>query len=125
MHSNLKVDSMTLKSLFFICFLTIVTISCKNEDCGCDGEPMDSLKEAEVTLKNDTGEPLIQTQDSNLYDICNKSIVTTDLLDSLKNYPTIRIKINIDGDLYNECVEGRRVVGPYVNIKSLRKINSK
>lgn len=110
----------TIKRMLIIGTSLILIISCKDENCGCTGEPIDQMKSKEVLLRNNSQIPTIGTENYTLYTICNKEIIPKRLLDSLYSIPVSNVKIIIDADLYQECVSGRRVLGPYARIKTIQ-----
>lgn len=112
------------KIIFLVCVLFLLTTpGCKKKECGCNNESYRNISTTEVALRYDFGYPIIVSKGFIFYEICNKDIVTEDLLDSIKKKPYTGVKVIIDADSFPECVQGRLVVGPYLKIKSIKRAN--
>ncbi|NJK96497.1 MAG: hypothetical protein HC831_32350 [Chloroflexia bacterium] len=51
----------TIKQTLLIGAFLILAVHCKEEDCGCTGEPFDQMKSKEVFLRNDSEIPVVVT----------------------------------------------------------------
>ncbi len=108
----------TILSIYLPLFY--LSSSCKDK-CGCEKDPEMKITDTEVLLREDSGNPIIKYE-LKIHEICNKSLIPGNLLDSLKKVGTAGIQIKVTAEIIPYCKDGRRVIGPFMKIEKIKEL---